>query len=42
MSRSSVAIPGTPAFLIGDALVPGALTLRQLVALIDQARAPTD
>ncbi len=35
-------ITGTPAFVVGDAVVPGAISLRQLVALIDKARAPTN
>lgn len=35
-------ITGTPAFVVGDTIVPGAISLRQMISLIDQARAPTD
>jgi protein-disulfide isomerase len=35
---SALGIEGTPAFVIGDELVPGAVSLEHLVELIDEAR----
>ena len=35
----SLGIRGTPAFVIGDELHPGALDLRTMKALVNQARA---
>ena len=34
----SLGIEGTPAFVVGDELIPGAVSQEQLAALIDEAR----
>ena len=34
----SLGVTGTPAFVIGDTLVPGAASLAQLKALVERAR----
>ena len=38
----TLGVTGTPAFIIGDTLVPGALTQRRMAELIEEARAKTN
>jgi protein-disulfide isomerase len=35
----SIGVSGTPAMVVGDTLVPGAISYEQMVALVEAARA---